>query len=195
MGFATDKRPRQLGVNPLIAEKIPAAFACQAPAGTGVTSEEYVAKTRRVRFNLVNVAIATTDNGVNGAQGSLKFADFNFGLVAILGAISNLSISAAAGIGATAAVVGSIGTVAAGAGDATLTSTEANIIPSTTCTLTSSAGVMDGEFTAAAALDGTTTAIDAYLNFAVPDAGSTANSTITVNGTIDLYVLFLGDND
>lgn len=193
MGYEISKRP-QMKTN-VSNDRIAASQYCHAPAGTGVTSEEFVGSLRRIRFTFDDVAITMTDATTAGSHGSHKFADFNAGLVAIYGAISNLAITAAAGIGATGAVVGSVGSAATGTDNATLTSTEANIIPSTTCTLTDSAGVMDGEFTAIAALDGTQTAVDARLNFAVPDADSSGNSTITVNGYIDLFVVFLGDND
>jgi hypothetical protein len=43
------------------------------------------------------------------------------------------------------------------------------------------------------AFDGTATAKDAWLNIAVPDAGSTANDTFTVSGTITLVWSNLGD--
>lgn len=163
---------------------------------SGLSLKGYIAAPQRLRFDFVNVAVAITDSGgAAGGQGALKIFDFDPGLVSILGAESNCAIVAAAGIGATAAVVGSVGTAAAGAGDATLTGTEADIIPSTACTLTGSAGVFDGEATTPALFSGVATAIDAYLNLAVPDAGITANSTITVTGYIDIWVLFLGDND
>lgn len=197
MGFAVgDRRPTMSKRDPNVAARISNSQACAAPSGTGVTMEAWEAKPQRLRFNLTNVAIAVTDTGgVNGGQGSLKITDFIPGLVSILGAVTNCAITAAAGIGATAAVVASVGTAAAGAGDATLTGTEADIIPSTACTLTASAGVFDGEATTPALFNGTATAIDAYLNFAVPDAGITANSTITVTGYVDIWALFLGDND
>lgn len=41
--------------------------------------------------------------------------------------------------------------------------------------------------------DGTATAKDLYLNFAVPDAGSTASDTLTVNGTVTITWANLGD--
>lgn len=192
---AINKRPQVLANNPLTAEKIATAFHCQAKNGSAVSVEEFAFKPRRIRYTFTDLAITMTDATTAGCHGSHKFADFNAGLVGIVGAISNLSISAAANLSATAAVVGSVGSAAVGTDNATLTSTEADVIPSTTCTLTSSAGVMDGEFSAIAVLNGTGTASDLYLNFAVPDAGSSGNSTITVNGYIDVIVFALGDND
>ena len=89
---------------------------------------------------------------------------------------------------AYAALVGSLGSAAAGAGDATLTSTEADMIASTTGTLTSGAGTLTkyGSLVAAA-FDGTSAAKSAYLNVAVPDAGSSGNDALIVNGTITIF--------
>jgi hypothetical protein len=42
--------------------------------------------------------------------------------------------------------------------------------------------------------DGTATAKDAFLNFAVPDAGSSANDTLTVAGTVTVVWTNSGDN-
>lgn len=193
MGYRSEKRPQML--TDLARDRIAPSQYCHAKNGAAVSSEEFVHRDRRIRFTFDDLVITMTDADTNGNHGAHKFADFNEGLVAIVGAISNLSITAAAGIDADAAVVGSVGSTVAGVDNATLTTTEANIIPSTACTLTSSAGVMDGEFSAIAVLDGTQTAVDAFLNFAVPGDDASANSTITVSGYIDLIVRYLGDNN
>jgi hypothetical protein len=88
-----------------------------------------------------------------------------------------------------------VGTVTAGVDNATLTTTEADLIPSTAATLSGGVGTAAGiTLTAGAvAFDGTATAKDAWLNIAVPDAGSTANDTFTVSGTITLVWSNLGD--
>lgn len=192
--------PRQLlnfltGAAGFITQPLLNSYGNGTASGTGVvaTTERGDGVIHQTVLTLTNVAVSTTDTPATSGDGSLKVYDFPAGNIHVLGATCNLAIVAATGIGATAAVVGSIGTVAAAA-DATLTSTEANIIPSTAATLTGSAGTMAGKSTGAVTLDGTTTAIDALLNFAIPDAGSTANSTITVNGTITLTWVNLGDN-
>lgn len=191
---AIDKRPKVLANNPLTAEKIARAFHCQTPNGAAVSVEEFIAKPRRLRFTFDDLVITMTDATSNGNHGGHKFTDFAAGAFVVLGAISDLTIEAAAGIDADAAVLGAVGTAVAGTDNATLTSTEANVIPSTACTLAESLGVMKGEFAALAALDGTGTAIDLFLNFVAPGDNATANSTITVNGYIDVIVLPLGDN-
>lgn len=161
------------------------------PNGTGVTVKE---GNGRTIITLTNVAVATTDATTSGAGGGLKIYDFPEGLLDYRGAVANVTITAAAGITATAAVVAALGTAAAAA-DATLTSTEADLLPSTATPLTASAGTFAAVSTTSqsALLDGTATAKDLYLNFAIPDAGSTANSTITVNGTITVAWNLIAD--
>lgn len=158
-------------------------------AGTGVRVTEGAGKTV---FTFTNASVATVDATTSGAGGGLKIYDFPEGAIFITGAVANLTISAAAGITTTAAVVGSVGTVTAGA-DATLTSTEANIIPSTASPLTASAGTFSAVNFTNAGFDGTAAAISAFLNFAIPDAGSSANSTITVNGTLTINWQYIAD--
>jgi hypothetical protein len=136
-----------------------------------------------------------TDAGAAGCHGGTKIYDFPAGNVIILGATTDLAITAGSGgITDTASVVGSVGSAVAGTDNATLTTTEANIVPSTAATLTGGVGACDGESTAAAILDGTATAVDAYLNFAVPDAGSSASDTLSVTGTVTIVWVALGDN-
>lgn len=166
-----------------------------AAAGTGVTASERVGRVQKTTITLVNANIDTVDNGAAGAQGSLKIYDFPAGNIAVLGAVGLLTLArVGTALTATSAVVASVGTVAAGAGDATLTSTEANIMPSATATLSSGTGTADLASTAGGMFDGTATAIDAILNVATPDAGSTGNDALTANGTITITWINLGDN-
>ena len=89
------------------------------------------------------------------------------------------------------------------ANDATLTGTEANVIPSPTMPQ-AVAGVTTADCqsssaaagTAAAILDGTTTAADLFLNFVVDDTDHDVTGTpcnLIVNGTIDVVYILLGD--
>jgi hypothetical protein len=163
--------------------------------GTGVTAEEAGKRVNETKLTFKNVSVATTDNTTNGAQGSLKIYDFPETLLHILGAVTNLTISrVGTQITATAAVVASLGTAAAGAGDATLTGTEADVVPSTAATLVAGAATFASESTAALQKDGSTTAVDLYLNFAIPDVGSGGNDAILVNGTVLMSWVGIGDN-
>jgi hypothetical protein len=163
--------------------------------GATVAASEQILHPHKTTLTLTSLSITMTDTGTNGCHGSQKVYDFPAGNIAILGAVTDLSVTAGAGgITNTASLVGSVGTAAVGTDNATLTSTEANIVPSTAGTLTDGAGNVDGESTAIVIVDGTGTAADAYLNFAVPDAGASANDTLTVSGTITITWLNLGDN-
>lgn len=166
-----------------------------AVAGVEIAAVESGPALHVTRLTITDLVVAMTDATTAGSHGSEKLYDFPAGNILVLGVVSDLQIVAGAGgIGDTAAVVGSIGSAAVGTDNATLTSTEANLMPSTAATLSSGAGNCDGASTATATLDGTDTPAAAYLNLAVPDAGSSANDTLTVNGTVQLTWLNLGDN-
>jgi len=162
-----------------------------APNGTGVTVKEYGngGTIHKTVLTFTNVSIAITDRTTAGAQGSLKIYDFPTGHLIMQGAAMNLTtLAGAGGITDTAALVGSVGTATVGTDNATLLTTEADIIASTAGTLSSGAGTLKNTGTQSLGIfDGTGTAIDAYLNIAVPDAGSSADDTVTVNGTVTFF--------
>lgn len=163
-----------------------------AVAGSGVTVVEGAGKTT---FTFNNVSIPTVDAGAAGAQGSLKIYDFPEGLLSYVGGVSNLSIlGVGAGIAATSTVIGSVGTAVAAA-DLTLTGTEADLVPSGSSTLVASAGTIKQVSATGntAIFDGTGTAKAAYLNLVVDATGSTANASITVNGTVTLLWNHIAD--
>lgn len=148
-------------------------------------------------LTLDKVVVTMTDATTAGSHGSLKLYDFPACNLLFLGGSCNLTLTAGeGGIADTAAVVAAVGTTTVGTDNATLTTTEADLIPSTASTLTAGAGTTKGKTVTAGVVvfDGTSTAKDAWLNFAVPDAGSTANDTLTVSGTITLVWSNLGDN-
>jgi len=162
-----------------------------APNGTGVTAVEYGngGTIHRTVLTLYSVSLTITDATTSGAHGSLKVYDFPAGHVLIHGALMNLTtLAGAGGLADTAAVVGSVGSATTATDNATLTTTEANIIASTAGTLVGGAGVLVNTASIVPApFDGTVTPLDAYLNVAIPDAGSSASDTLTVNGTITLF--------
>ncbi len=166
-------------------------------AGDEIVAEEHRGTIHQTVLTITDLDVTMTDATTSGNEGSEPLLTFPRGLIQLLGAVCDLAITAAAGIGATAAAIGAVGSVAAAA-DATLTGTEADFIPSTTATLTASAGTMKGRGVTGKFFDNTTTTnatqLAAHLNFAVPDAGSTGNSTITVNGTVTLTWINHGDN-
>ncbi|MCL4195411.1 MAG: hypothetical protein KJZ87_26975 [Thermoguttaceae bacterium] len=172
-----------------------------AAAGTGVVAVEGPAYgvLRRTVLTLTNVAVAMTDADLAGCHGSLKVYDFPAGVIQILGCVQDLTLAAGdGGIADSAAVVGSMGTAAAGVDNETLIGTEADVVASTPATLTAGAGTLKGKTAAAqmaaGVFDGTSTAVDLHLNFAVPAADSTGDDTLSVNGTIVLTWINHGDN-
>lgn len=146
-------------------------------------------------FTLTALSITMTDAGAAGCHGSHKVYDFPEGVIQILGCSYNLTtLAGAGGIADGAALVGSLGSVTTATDNATLTGTEADLIASTTGTLTAGAGVLAKHGSlVATAFDGHTTAMDAFLNVAVPDADSSASDTLAVSGTITIVWANLGD--
>lgn len=165
-------------------------------AGTGITVNQNYTGLRTVTIPLDGLSVTTTDATTNGAHGSKLLFTMPEGLVVIQGAVTNLTIArVGTSITTTASVVSSLGTVAVANTDATLTSTEANIIPSTSGTLTAGAGTVKGQSTATTTLDGTDTPVPVYLNFAMPDSShGTSADALLVNGTITIVYSVIGDN-
>ncbi len=164
-------------------------------SGTGVSVVEGGnSGLHKTTFTLANTQVIT-DAGAAGAQGGTKIYTFPEGVITILGVSCNATtLAGAGGIADGAATVHSLGTVTAAVDNATLTSTEADIIASFAGTMTTGAGA----FTKYGAInatpyDGHTTAIAVFLNSAVPDADSSASDTITFAGSCTLLWSTSGD--
>ena len=135
---------------------------------------------------ITTITISTNVTATEGTDEgeSAKIFDCDVGQFTLLAAIANLSVTNSAG--ATNTIVVSFGTAAAG-DDSALTSTEANIIPSTTIYASNSLNnAFDAVLAAPAAFDGTATAIDIYYNMAIDDDNMDADVTNTVTGTLIL---------
>lgn len=153
---------------------------------TGVSVKAIAGGSEQVTLTFVNTPVPLTDAGASGAGGGIRIFGFQQGNVSIDNYRVNLTTARlGTNLTATAALVASLGTVAAAA-DATLTSTEADIASSTTATLAAGVGTFNKLATATVYLDGTSAAKDVYLNFACPDAGSAGNDSVVVNGTITI---------
>lgn len=153
----------------------------------------------RLNFTLVGARIPVTDATTNGSSGSLKLFDFiESGILALAcrqdytSFVEGSALTTAAG---DAAFVMGLGSAAANAGDGALTGTEVDF-GAVTGTLTNSSGTTTGsKFSAtAAAIDGTGTATDLYLNWSGSAATIDASSTIDVTGTITVIGQLLGDD-
>ena len=163
--------------------------------GDGVTKQTYL------ECNAVSVSI-TDDAGV-AQYGGVKVYDFPEGVTYIKGGMATGILTA----GVTGTVIDNwdgdvaLGTVTATTG-ATLTGTEADIMPSVAVSAGASdkLGVVSAQSVATALtesgarwFDGTSTAKDLFLNFVIDDDASHGASTATFTGTIVINWEMMGD--
>jgi hypothetical protein len=199
--LANLRKPQELDLNDLGALPLITSYQIgAAPAATlaaGVTVQERGDGVfHQTVFTLTDVALTTTDAAAAGAHTSLQLYDFPACLLSYIGGSMSLTLTAGdGGLADNAAMVAGVGTATAGTDNGTLTTTEQDLIPSTAYTLSSgtvTAGAKSVTATAAV-FDGTSTAKDAWLNIVVPDAGTSADDTLTVSGTVVLTWVHLGD--
>ena len=162
----------------------------------GVTHE------RQTRLDFVNVSVVTTDQpGTVGASGSQKIYTFPAGTYGIIRNIV-VKLNATPGSGGitdTATLKYSIGT-AAEASDGTLDSTQADILGSSNATAFvgglggggAGGGAMTAVTNTAVAVDNRSAAKEIFLNLGIVDAGSTANDTVALSGSIYITWALLG---
>jgi len=168
-------------------------------ATAGVKNGATVAASDLSRF--VNKTVLTLDDtpiltveggtGTNGF-GSVKLYDFPEGRILVLGCqvqdftmtvdtnVLDVADGGDYGLGTTAAV-------AAGG----LAGTEVDLCPSTS--IDPLTNIVSAALAASAQFDGTTTAKDMYVNIEVDDADIASACTNTVDATIEIYWLNLGD--
>lgn len=170
-----------------------------APA-TGYTAVSTIGNTGLIKT--VITVPATAFVVVGGATGvgelGAKIYDFPEGQILLLGGGGTYTVTEAdANITATAVVDVSVGTAAVAGGDDALgaDATDDDLIDTASLTMSSSTATGSGvSNTSVAKFDGTATAIDAYLNVSVQDAGiSNDSATVTISGTVTLYWMLLGD--
>lgn len=165
--------------------------------GTGVSGNATEGGFTKQVLTFKNTPVVLADNAGVVAYGSLKIFDFPQGSVVIQGATANLVVTkTSTGVNATWNGDFGVGTAAAD-NTATLSTTEQNVIP-TTATPAAVAGATSakGRSTAAVILDGTTTAVDAYINFVVDDTDHNVTATpcnLILNGTVTILWANMGD--
>lgn len=169
-----------------------------AAAGSGVVATEYGSGVlRHTRLTITALAQAI----VNGTeyQGT-KIYDFPEGRIFVLGVVASLAQTTTSAIlstlnGSSTGAL-SLGTVVAS--NTTLSSTMVNLAPSTAFTSSATinvAGTAVAPILATGAqFDGTTTAIDMFLNSAFATTTDVdADATQTWTGTVDFTWILLGD--
>lgn len=181
------------------------AYQSPATSGAGTKNGSTVAVKElgdgvihKTVFTFTDHAIALTDNAGTVAYGGSKIYDFPEGIIMVLGASTDIALTkSSAGVNDDWDGDFGVGTVTA-SDNATLASTEQNIIPTTaTPQATAGATTADGNSTAAVVIDGSATAADVYLNFLVDDADHDVTGTacnLIVNGTMTMVWTSLGDN-
>lgn len=145
--------------------------------------------------------ISISDDAGVAQYGGVKVFDFPDGLIAIYGAIVTGALTGYASLIDTFAGGVALGTATATTG-ATLTGTEANIMPEVdVAAAVGEVATIDAVSVATALteshariFDGTATAIDMYLNFVIDDNAAHGAGTATFTGTIKFMWALLGDN-
>lgn len=165
---------------------------------TGLSAETVVrGGWNKTILTLNSVALTWTDNAGNGGYSATKLYDFPEGIIKFNAGVLRLTAASwAGGVGTTSSsIVAALGTSAEATG-ATLDGLMANIVGSFSIgSLTSSAitataqgvgpnVVADAAVFAPTIRDGSSTAVDLYLNLAADATDSTGNNTVTVSGVI-----------
>jgi len=171
-----------------------AAEAAIVPAATtNVTAKDYSSAGRQTRINLSGATITTTYTSSSNSSGSIKLLTLPTGGIFLKGGSCRVTYTTSGTPTPGGTTVFAVGTAAAAA-DATLSSTEANVVASTGSTMTSGAGTLNGvTATSVAGINGQSSAVELYLNFATSgDMG--ASRTITLNGWVVVNWEHTGDN-
>lgn len=184
---------------------INANFAFLAPTTAGTTTgpvsatETGAGVLHQTVLTLTAVPLAVSDTHVGG--GTLIYT-FPVGRISFVGAVASLAFTTTSTLastlnaGSTLSIgVGSVQTTTQDSG--TLVTTQQNIVNAFSATSSATINVPGATATgagAATALDGTSSAITAYLNLGVPTAtGIDGDATVTASGTITITWMQLGD--
>lgn len=181
--------------------------ALESQAGVGaaghatITAREYGdGVVHKTVLTCTATPITIADDAGVAQYGGVKVYDFPAGLINTLGVVIDGALTGYASLIDTFDGDVAVGTVTATTG-ATLTGTEADIMPSVALTTAvAEVAVCDAVSVATALtesgarwLDGTATAIDAFLNFVIDDNAAHGAGTATFTGTITLTWINLGD--
>ncbi|MCP4493409.1 MAG: hypothetical protein GY820_39795 [Gammaproteobacteria bacterium] len=173
-----------------------AADTVGAKNGATVTASEQSRFINKTTLSLNDVAIAVTDlTGTTNSCGGTKIYDFPAGQIYVLGfQVENFAFTTNATIGATAGGDYAFGTTV-GAGPA-LTTTEIDLTDAAVSidpivTVTDAISAFDT--VAESQWDGTATAKDIYVNLLIDGGDIAADTTNTVDATVTMYWLNLGD--
>ncbi len=168
-----------------------------SPVSTSVATESGSDVVHKTVLALTDVSV-TAGNTTGVSFGGTKVYDFPEGRILLLGAtLDSLTFDLTDAGNATPVAAADGGDIAFGttvAGDGTLSAADVNVIPSTSIDPISG-GVTGAALAVSAQFDGTTTAVDVYVNVLVDDAdvGNGASDVILVSGTLTLVWANVGD--
>lgn len=169
-----------------------------------VRAYEYGDISKRTVLECNGLSVTISDDAGVAQYGGVKVYDFPEGMILIKGA----QVSGILTAGVTGTIIDNwdgdvaLGTATATTGT-TLTGTEANIMPSVAVSAGASdkLGVVDAVSVATALtesgarwIDGTSTAVDMYLNFVIDDNVANTAGTASFTGTIVFHWEHMGDN-
>lgn len=170
-----------------------------AKNGSTVTVQEYgngVLNRTAFTFTATPITMADSTQG-----GGVKIYDFPAGRILIMGATGSIAVTTKSTLASTlnTGVTCNWGIGSVVQSSATVATTEQNFLNVTAFTASATINVAGATSNGSGiavltSLDGTATAIDAYLNLAV--AGATdidGDATVTVTGTANLFWINLGD--
>lgn len=148
------------------------------------------------KFTLAPITVRDTQQG-----GGIKIYDFPEGRILILGATGNANFTTggilASTLHASVSCRWGVGTVTQA--NATLATTEQDLLPVTTFTSSATTGTVNVTTTnsalvASAQFDGTSAAKSAFFNISVPGATDIdADAAVTISGTVTITWVYLGD--
>ena len=142
----------------------------------------------RTLFVLENVIIPIVDAGAAGAHGSLKIYTYPKSYLNVISGHLNFT-SVVAGVGGIANGAHldiAVGTVTTSVANETLATTEQDITTKDDVTLTGGSGTAEAIQATIQLFDGSSSAIEIFLNTAIEAASCSANDTLTVSGRITI---------
>lgn len=165
---------------------------------SGLSVEEFgYGPLRCTEFTFSNMTVTMTDEAGVVLYGGQKIYTFPAGAIKFIGAHADLDLLGTGNVAVNWNGDFGVGTTTAGNNNA-LATTEQNIIPTTATPQADASKVTtaNGFSTATedATVDGTSSALAAYLNFLVDDANHNGGGITVTGGTLRIYWINLGDH-
>lgn len=166
-----------------------------SPVSTVVATDKGIANYHETELALTAMLL-TAGNTTGVSFGGTKIFDFPAGRIFVLLSLLSLDAPGLGNAGNATPIDGDDnGDVAVGttvAGDGTLTGADVNLIPSTAYAMDTA---VTAALAAAAAFDGTSTAVDAYLNMIIDDTdvGDGASDILEITGFVRITWVNGGD--